>query len=137
MLVTKRHAGVYSQTGFTLIEVLIALFIASVSLVGLLAYTQNATSSLGDRQQTTLANIVVNNLAIETRLSNRPSIGKEDGEYSLANRSWPYQKVTTQVELLDVTKTVISVYGTKDKKNAKQPSATIELYLPTVNIEKQ
>ena len=133
----KKYTRGSHQQGFTLMEVLIALFIASVSLVGLLAYTQNAITSLSDRQQSTLANIVVNNVAIQTRLSNRPSIGKQDEEYSFANRSWPYQLETTQVELLDVTKTVISVYDTKDKKNAKEPSATIELYLPTVNIEKK
>ena len=86
----KKHKG------FTLIEVMIALMIASITIVALLKSNSQVANNILYFKNKTLANIVASNLAIETRLSERPAIGIKDDKYKMAGVVWKYRKHTTK-----------------------------------------
>lgn len=81
-----------SQTGFTLLEVLIAMVILSVSLLAAIKVVSEVTSSAIYMQDKTIAQWVAMNKVAEIRLAKGiPGDGRSEGEEEMAGRSWRWK----------------------------------------------
>lgn len=118
------------QQGFTLIEVLVALSITSVGLIGLIKAQTQSTQNIAILQQKTLANLVASNLAVEKRLGKQNSLGFKNGEYRLGKQIWYWQSNTNPTPNTDIVKLSLLVFTTKQRMSNKQPASQLELYLP-------
>lgn len=123
-----------NNKGFTLIEVLIALAIASVAIIALMKTSSQTSDNIHYFKIKTLANIVSSNLAIEIRLSERPKAGYKDKEYKMAGITWQYRAHTTY-SFPGISKTHISVYVNKSDKGNKMASSEIFVYLDNKKIK--
>ncbi len=117
------------QQGFTLIEVLVALSIASVGLIGLIKAQTQSVQNLAHLQQKTLANLVASNLAIEKRLSSPQALGFKNGEYKMGKQIWYWQTNTNPTPSADIIKLSLLVFANKQSINEKRPASKLELYL--------
>ncbi|AEF99351.1 type II secretion system minor pseudopilin GspI [Methylomonas methanica] len=80
----------YRQTGFTLLEVLIALSILAILMTGLIKIAANNTQNLWFLENTTLAEQVAQNRLLQLRLAeNKPET--DDGWEEMAGRRWYWQ----------------------------------------------
>jgi general secretion pathway protein I len=82
-----------SRTGFTLIEVLIALAVVALALLGLTRVAALQVRDFDALRERTLAGWVAANVLEETRLAaTMPSTGRSDGRVELAARSWRWTR---------------------------------------------
>jgi general secretion pathway protein I len=109
------------QTGFTLMEMLVALAVfslAALAMVNLQGYSVKTVATLSD---SALAWQVAQNLAVE-RLSapSAPAIGTEEGEVENGGRNWRWKVLTAKTEDTRLVTMEISVAGVRDsaKRNA-------------------
>ena len=117
------------QTGFTLIEVLVALSIISVGLVGLIKAQTQGVQNLEILQHKTLANLVASNLAVEMRLSSKHPLGFKNGKYQLGKQQWYWQTNTNPTANVSIVKLSLSIFADKQNMNNKQTSSQLDLYL--------
>lgn len=92
--------GAKNTTGFTLLEVLIALALLAILMAGLIKITADNTKNLWYLENKTLAAIVAANHAVELRL------GKEtpeslDGWDNMAGRRWYWQLNRDVMQAMD------------------------------------
>lgn len=83
--------------GFTLIEVLVALIVASLALVGVMASISqmiDASTSIRDR---TYANWIAQNKITELRLQNViPEVSQTNGEVEFADLEWAWEATISE-----------------------------------------
>lgn len=78
--------------GFTLIEVLVALVVATLGLLAVTLTTITAGRNANTLRERTLAHWVAMNVAAELRLSQEwPSIGVRDGDAEFAGVDWRWE----------------------------------------------
>jgi general secretion pathway protein I len=96
--------------GFTLIEVLAALVIVALGMMGVIeAVTQSARNGTYLREKT-LAHWVAMNIVTERRLAAAPpDIGKTSDEVELAGVRWKWELVTTQTQVESMRRMDVSV----------------------------
>jgi len=95
------------ESGFTLLEVLVALAIFALVAASVLTSTSRSLQTASRLEEKTLAMWVADNLIAELQLS-RSSVaeGREQGEVEFAGRSWRWQseiKATSDADLRRVT----------------------------------
>jgi general secretion pathway protein I len=91
----------YKNNGFTLLEVLIALAILAILMIGLIKMTADNTRNLWYLENKTLATIIASNHTIGLRLA-KEKPENQDGWETLSGRKWYWQakrKVTTTMGL--------------------------------------
>ena len=77
------------QQGFTLLEVLVAMVILSISLLAAIKVASEVTNSAIYLQDKTIAQWVAMNKVAEMRLAKElPKAGRSNGEEDMAGRSW-------------------------------------------------
>ena len=75
--------------GFTLLEVLVAMVILSISLLAAIKVASEVTNSAIYLQDKTIAQWVAMNKVAEMRLAKKlPKAGRSNGEEEMAGRSW-------------------------------------------------
>ena len=88
-MIATRHA----RRGFTLIEVLIALAVVALALLGLTRTAALEVSDFGALRERTLAGWVAANVLAEARVSGTlPSTGRSDGRVELGGRAWRWTR---------------------------------------------
>ncbi|MDJ0700534.1 MAG: type II secretion system minor pseudopilin GspI [Woeseiaceae bacterium] len=96
--------------GFTLIEVLVALAIVSISLLSVAAAMNqmiDAANSLRDR---TYADWIAQNKIVEIRLSGvEPEAGSSSGEIEYASVDWSWRSVISETGVEDLYRVDVSV----------------------------
>ena len=108
------------SSGFTLVEILVALAILSISLSAVLYVVNQNTNNLSQLKDKTFAHWVAMNKASEFRI--KPDLIKSSrqlsGQYSLAQREWQWNAQLQPTEDNDLYRLVIDVYDSKesDKK---------------------
>ena len=80
------------QSGFTLIEVMIALVLVAIALVSLVNASGQSAYNAGYLKELTLAQWIAENKAAEYLLKNSfPARGRTEGEVSMADQQWRWQ----------------------------------------------
>ena len=97
-------------TGFTLLEVLVALVIVTVGMGALLSALSSSAESTGYLRDKTLAEWVALNHIEEVRLAlQRPKKGKTDGEAEMAGRDWTWAQEVVETEVKGILRIDVSV----------------------------
>jgi len=86
----------YSTTGFTLIEVLVALFVVATALAALGFAGGQALQNQAVLEERTFALWAADNQLAETRLQRSLQPGTSSGSVSIGNRDWRWRR---QVQL--------------------------------------
>jgi len=109
---TNRHIKRGHQTGFTLIEVMVALFIFAVTGTAILKTTAEHLNSLGKIEEITFATWVANNrltqVTLETSTTWPPKNGQK-GESEMVDRVWYWQQTVTDTPEADLKQVVVNV----------------------------
>ena len=120
----KRHAarrsvsaGRSGERGFTLIEVMVALAIAALSLGAVAAAVSQMVESATAMEQRTYASWIGQNRIAELRLANViPKVGEDSDEITYAGREWTWRATIseTEVENLFRVDVDVSLAGSED-----------------------
>lgn len=97
-------------TGFTLLEVLIALLILSLVLVALIRAAGLQAHALNHHRDSTLAQWVAANVAAELRADGAPSVGRQQGETRMGAQRWRWQAETSDTDVERLRRIEITVY---------------------------
>jgi general secretion pathway protein I len=85
------------ERGFTLIEVLIALMVISISLVAIAGEMISMLNAANTMQERTYASWIAHNKITEMRLANVvPEVSTSSGELDYANREWAWRAVVSE-----------------------------------------
>jgi general secretion pathway protein I len=111
-----------ARRGFTLIEVLIALAVVALALLGLTRVAALQVRDFDALRERTLAGWVAANVLEETRLAAAmPSTGRSDGRVELAARSWRWTRDVSTTPDPSVRRVDIKVF----EGESKEPVASL------------
>jgi len=121
-------------TGFTLLEVLVALAVASIGLAGVIKVAGGNAYNAQYLQEKTLAQWVAMNRMAEIRVTNQfPKVGTEKGDAEMAGRKWYWQQETKAAPfpIPDIAKKLrqveVSIYSDEGHKTA--PLASLATFI--------
>lgn len=120
-----------TERGFTLIEILVALTIVSVGLVGLVKAQSQQTKNLIYLEQKTIADLVAANLATEVRLNSKVFLGDRSGTKAMAQRTWNWRTSTTPTPNTQIVQAMIYVYPPHehDPNDTNEPLSELTVYV--------
>jgi general secretion pathway protein I len=96
--------------GFTLVEVLVALAIVTIGMAALLSALSSSADSVSYQRDKTLAEWVALNRIEEVRLATqRPKVGKNDGEAEMAGQKWKWSQEVLETEVKGILRVDVSV----------------------------
>ena len=106
------------NSGFTLIEVMVALTIIAISLGALLSTSGTQANSAAYLKQKTLAHWVALNELAQLNVENTfPNTGESKGSTSMANHDWYWVRKTTKLaDSNNRREVVFTVYLDKERK---------------------
>ena len=105
------------RRGFTLLEVLVALLLLSLSLVAVIRLVTLHAQASAQLRDSTLAQWVAANVIAETRLRTAfPSTGRSNGDTTMGQQRWHWELVVAgtdepRIRRLDVTVTADDAEG--------------------------
>jgi general secretion pathway protein I len=115
-------------SGFTLIEVLIALAVVAIALLALTRAASVQVSSFDALRERTLAGWVAANVLTDTRLAGAmPATGRSDGRVEFAGRSWRWEREVKATPTPAVRRIDIQVFTGA----ARAPSASLSGFAGT------
>ena len=99
------------QTGFTLVEVLVALVIVATGLMAIVSAVTNSAKVVNATEQRMLASWVSANLFAELRLQGvSANVGTKSGTVEMGGQRWNYQQDVTESDDPSVYQVQIEVY---------------------------
>jgi general secretion pathway protein I len=101
-----RHTG-----GFTLIEVIIALFVIALGVGALLATLTASADSVAHLREKSLAEWIALNRISEVRLGARPRTGTTAGSIEYAGRNWRWEQTVTDPGIAGILRIDVRVAG--------------------------
>lgn len=115
------------RSGFTLLEVLVALAILSIVLVAAVKHSGSSVDNAVYLREKTLAHWVAMNKAAEIQLlsSNLP-VGTTNGEVSMANREWFWRVLVEKTPDAAFLKAVIEVM---DREESTSPLTRLVVFV--------
>lgn len=117
------------QSGFTLLEVMVALFIVAVALGGAVKVIGNAASNSTRMIDKTFANWVALNQIAKLRISNEwPKTGEQKGDSEMAGRKWAWVQESIKTDDDNIRRIEMSVWLEEDQKSS--PFVTVVGFLP-------
>ena len=103
------------QSGFTLIEVMVALTIIAIALGALLSTSGTQASSAAYLKQKTLAHWVAANELTQIRISKEfPDLGDKKGSTEMANKEWYWIRTTKKTADENARQVSFTLYADKD-----------------------
>jgi general secretion pathway protein I len=85
------------KRGFTLLEVLVALMVISISLIAIAGEMIHMLNTANTMQERTYASWIGHNKVTEMRLANVvPEVSTSSGELDYANREWAWRAVVSE-----------------------------------------
>jgi general secretion pathway protein I len=113
--------------GFTLLEILVALAILTISMSALMVAASSHTSNISHLRNKTFAGIIASNKAEKLYLSKAwPTAGKSNGNIEMTRNEWHWEMNVQNTQDPSVRRAEISVF--LNRKN-KTPLVTLTTYL--------
>ena len=98
------------RQGFTLLEVLIALMVISISLVAIAGEMISMLNAANTMQERTYASWIAHNKVTEMRLANIvPEVSTSSGELDYANREWAWRAVVSETGVENLFRVDVSI----------------------------
>ena len=98
------------STGFTLIEVMVALVIVSLALAGVAASMGQMIDTANTMRERTFASWIAQNKIAEMRLSGAmPEVGESSGEVDYANTTWAWTANVSETGVENLLKVDVTV----------------------------
>lgn len=92
MKATRRNSAPQYCTGFTLLEILVALAILSIAMSALISASSNNRSNFSHLRNKTFASIIASNKAEELYVNKAwPSIGNSTGSVEMVKHEWHWK----------------------------------------------
>jgi general secretion pathway protein I len=105
-----RRSPAQRTSGFTLVEVLVALAIVAMGMAALFAALSSSADSASYLRDKTFAEWVAMNRIEEVRLAaKRPSKGKSNGEVEMAGQKWRWAEEVQETEVKGILRIDVSV----------------------------
>ena len=125
----ENSANDKKQSGFTLLEVMVALLIVAVALGGAVKVIGNAAANSTRMNNKTFANWVALNQIAELRIGKEfPKIGEQKGDSEMAGRKWAWVQKSIKTDDDDIRRIEMSVWSEEDQKSS--PFVTVVGFLP-------
>jgi general secretion pathway protein I len=100
------------ETGFSLVEALVALFLFGVASVGLIQLQSQSLATLSRTEDRALAQLVAQNRLVEAQASRTPlALGETQGQVSLARREWRWTQAVEATQDPRSWQIAVSVTG--------------------------
>lgn len=99
------------RSGFTLVEMLVAMAVFALAAMALLNLSGENTRSAARVEDRTLGGVVAENVAVESAVAPQLPDGLSDGRVSLAGRDWSWTRVVTATDDPDLQRVDIRVSG--------------------------
>jgi general secretion pathway protein I len=120
---TPIRCGARSR-GFTLIEVMIAMFVIALGVGALLATLTSSADAAAYLREKSLAEWIALNRVSEVRLANaRPAAGTTSGTVEFAGRTWRWQQTVNDPGIAGILRLDVLVAA---QSAAEQPAASTE-----------
>ncbi len=98
------------NSGFTLLEVLVALVIVSLSLTAVFASMSQMIDAANTLRNRTYASWIAQNRIAELRLATTPTdVGASNGEVEYANTDWAWRAVVSETDIEALYRIDVSV----------------------------
>lgn len=115
------------QSGFSLLEMLVALAVFSIAALALIKLQGASLMQTAELDSRLYSEIMVRNLAVEALTDpNPPSLGDTEGSASNAGRSFSWRRTTTALEGGEILKVEVAV------KQATGPEVTLTVLRPVL-----
>ena len=127
------RVGIWTKRGFTLVEVLAALSIAAIGMLGLIQLQLTSMAAADKADQTTQATLLAQSLIAETIARGIVSEQQESGYDTTGSLQW-FVTVSQDHELTRQLQAKLPVYRIEAKVTPHNSQRTIEcsrLYYPT------
>jgi len=112
------------KSGFTLLEVLVALVVISLGMLAVIEAVNQTASNSGYLRDKTLAHWVAMNRLTELRLQAQPpALGEADGDVDMADRTWRWRSVVSQTAVATISRIDIAV-SPADNRDATLANVT-------------
>lgn len=117
-MISRSGKGYAGHSGFTLIEVLVALSIVVVSFVALYSGLLQMVSAMTLMQEKTIATWIAYDRITELRVVNEyPDVGKSDGEVQMARTNWLYTREIRATQSDNIRQVIVRVAPEGDPGN--------------------
>lgn len=127
MINTRSRSGIKKISGFTLLEILVALAVVAIALGAVVSEVSNDVKNAARLRDKTLAHWVAMNKVTEWHSSGDwPSPGINQGDALMAEHEWRWSIKTSTTEDEDVRRMDVEV---RADQNAENPDATIIAYI--------
>ena len=124
------------RSGFTLIEVLVALAIAAMGLAAVLSVVTNAARDSTYLREKTFATWIALNQLTTVRIgTTMPSVDRTDGDVAFANGKWKWQQTVTQTEVPGMRRVDVAVRHAEDPDTS--PLATVTGFVGRTQVQSQ
>lgn len=87
------------DAGFTLIEVIAALMIFSVGIVGLISMNTQSVRTINTLEDQFVASVIADNVLVEARRTQDIQLGEEQGEEDSMGRTFAWEREITKTEM--------------------------------------
>jgi general secretion pathway protein I len=109
----------YCDTGFTLIEILVALAVIAIAVSAVAAAVSGNVRNAAYIQDRTLAHWIGMNKIAEAQLSRDwPAAGTSHGESLMASQSWSWQMRVSTTDDADVRRLDVDVFADQTQKES-------------------
>lgn len=117
-MISRRGNCFAASSGFTLIEVLVALSIVVVAFVALYSGLLQMVSAMTLMQEKTIATWVAYDRITELRIiKNYPDVGESDGKVEMGRISWLYKTEIRATDSADIRQVIVRVAPENDPDN--------------------
>ncbi len=122
-----REAG-DNASGFTLVEVLVALSVIAIALAAVLKGASEGASSARYLRDKTFAHWVAMNTITEVQVRGQwPSPGKKEGEVAMGGREWHWRSVVSDTPDADIRRLEVEV---RYEEEAEESLITRVAFIP-------
>jgi general secretion pathway protein I len=121
--------NIRASRGFTLVEVLVALAVVALALLGLTKVAALQAANADALRQRTLAGWVAANVLVETRLAaGLPPTGRSDGRVELGAHRWRWKRDVGSTPDPQVRRVDVTVFADDD---AREPVVSLSGFAQT------